>query len=78
MKEGSFQKGGLIKKINESELGEKRYVIVVPKQFRKRVMKAAHDRMGHQYIKKVLPMITIASSLFRHQSLYQTVPGLSA
>ena len=54
---GFFWEGGLIKKIVENELGVARYVIVVPKPFRARELKAAHDRMGHQSIKKVLPMV---------------------
>ena len=44
-------------KIAESELGETRYLIVVPQPFRTRILVAAHDRMGHQSLMKVLPWI---------------------
>ena len=41
----------------EDDLGDARYLVVLARSFRQRVLEAAHDGMGHQSIKKVLAML---------------------
>ena len=54
---GFFWDGGLLMKSVEDDLGDARYLLVLARSFRQRVLEAAHDGMGHQSIKKVLAML---------------------
>ena len=54
---GFYWDRGLLRKVSEDDLGEPKYLLVVPTLFRPRVLSAAHDRMGHQSLKKVMSLI---------------------
>ena len=54
---GFYWDRGILRKVSEDDLGEPKYLLVVSTLFIPRVLSAAHDRMGHQSLEKVMSLI---------------------